>query len=101
MANADDAAFMQAKMLRDEAMRALDLNKTAEALSFFRQSLEALGNRYRAPATIDDTEMKLQMAQFKASRGEGEASAALYASVIASRLAMYTAMREREMLSDP
>jgi hypothetical protein len=71
------------------ANAALDAGRAGDANALFDTALDAMGDRYRNPSTVDDTGMKLTLAKTEAAKGNMAVAAALKKSVVASRLAQF------------
>lgn len=63
-----------------------------EAIRFFALSIETLGDLYKKPEIIDDTDAKLIFAEHNHKRGALEESAILYNRVIEARLQVYQSL---------
>ena len=66
-----------------------DTGALALALDDLRDGIHALGDVYRSPSALDDTGMKLALAEQEEKQGRLDITANLYARVLESRLAQY------------
>ena len=72
-----------------EANRAQSANQLEQAEQFLDKAIAALGSDYVSPKTIDDTGMKLTLANAEARSGKRAAAVTLKKRVLESRLEMY------------
>lgn len=72
-----------------------------EAIGFFTLGIETLGDLYKSPEIIDDTDTKLIFAEHNYKKGLLEESTVLYNRVIESRLQVYQCrIKEREVVNE-
>ena len=72
-----------------EANRAQSANELEQAGAFLDKAIAALGSDYASPKTIDDTGMKLTLANAEARSGKLAVAVTLKKRVLESRLEMY------------
>ena len=72
-----------------EANRAQSANALDQAEQFLDKALAALGSDYVSPKTIDDTGMKLTLANAESRSGKRAAAVTLKKRVLEARLEMY------------
>jgi hypothetical protein len=72
-----------------EANRAQSANQLEQAEQFLDKAIAALGSDYISPKTIDDTGMKLTLANAEARAGKLAVAVTLKKRVLESRLEMY------------
>jgi hypothetical protein len=72
-----------------EANRAQSANELEQAEQFLDKAIAALGSDYISPKTIDDTGMKLTLANAEARAGKLAVAVTLKKRVLESRLEMY------------
>lgn len=67
---------------------ALAAGEVDEALALFDRALAELGDGYRRAGVVDDTGMKLTLAEAEARRGNARTAANLKKAVLEARLAL-------------
>jgi hypothetical protein len=72
-----------------EANRAQSANELEQAEQFLDKALAALGGDYLSPKVIDDTGMKLTLANAEARNGKHAVAVTLKKRVLEARLEMY------------
>jgi hypothetical protein len=72
-----------------EANRAQSANALEQAEQFLDKAIAALGSDYLSPKTIDDTGMKLTLANAEARAGKRAVAVAIKKRVLEARLEMY------------
>ena len=72
-----------------EANRAQSANELDQAEQFLDKALAALGSDYVSPKTIDDTGMKLTLANAESRSGKRAVAVTIKKRVLEARLEMY------------
>lgn len=67
----------------------METSNKITAIKFFREGISTLGNHYLNAQTIDDTGMKIVLANNEERNGNVDRCASLLRSVLASRLEMF------------
>ncbi len=83
------AGFARATLLFERGSQALSNDEHGAAIKDFRAGIAALGSSYRSPSVIDDTGMKLVLAEGEEANGRLKVAANVLSRVLESRLALY------------
>lgn len=82
-------AFARATLLFERGKASRAAGRDAGAIHDLSTGLKVLGDLYWSPAVIDDTDMKLVLAQHEEELGHLPVAATLYERVLESRLQIY------------
>lgn len=77
----------QAQAFAQKGDAALASGKAERASALYDDAIAAIGDRYRKPGALDDTSMKLILANAEAGKGKWDRAAHLKRGIVASRLA--------------
>lgn len=84
-----DATYANVSIFLAAANEAAIAKNNVKAIEILDRGIVELGNHYAAKDTIDDTSLKLTLAQLKQTQGDMEQAVNLKKSVLASRLELY------------
>ncbi|NUQ74135.1 MAG: hypothetical protein HUU21_11320 [Polyangiaceae bacterium] len=83
------AAFVESSARHERGVKFINNAEHARAVDELRNGLRALGNLYHDPKTIDDSGMKLILAEQNAKQGKNDAAAIMMSRMLESRLQQY------------
>ena len=85
----------QVEVLLDQAKIDISNEKWKDANDSLQKGIELLGDQYLSKDIIDDTGMKLIVANMAASKGDWEAAATVREKILSSRLQAFRSKIER------
>lgn len=84
-----DTRLEMARRHQGEAQAAQTRGDLKHTLLLLDQAIDALGDDYRPPHTLDDTPMKLTLSKIEQGKDRLDTATALRHAVLESRLGMY------------
>lgn len=94
MTNSNQALAKEVETLLNTAEQALERQEWPLANVLLKRGLDTLGDRYTTSNTIDDSGMKLVLADAEERKGNLQTSAQIRQSVLASRLSLFISKQQ-------
>jgi hypothetical protein len=87
---ASHAAFVESSARHERGVKLINNAEHARAVDELREGLRVLGNLYHDPKTIDDSGMKLILAEQNVKQGKNDTASVLMSRMLESRLQQYS-----------